>query len=344
MGGVYWWHQRVPPIDAVVVDPLTASGGPPWLAGAITEEIVDALRPAAKPEAGRELTAKLNAQVSMAGDRAKVVATLSSLDGHRYWTKTFERPLPEVGRDVAAAILPGVRHKASKHKFPAGAYESYLQGRERVASKDFMQAMSNFEAATDKDGGFAAAWAWLSIAREYLAETGSARPNELLPGARDAAERAVTLDPESADTHLALGIVKLQYDWDWETAGRELERALELRPGDPRAAQWHERWLEAMNKAPAAPVPLANLPHDPDEARRLLAEADDLRARSYVSPLEFALAANLAHDSESLFHWLDVAYEERSVQLPYLLRSPALPQSDPRLLDLIHRLKLPANP
>jgi len=39
-----------------------------------------------------------------------------------------------------------------------------------------------------------------------------------------------------------------------------------------------------------------------------------------------------------------VAYEERSVHRPYLLRSPALPQSDPRLQDLIRRLKLPTNP
>ena len=93
---------------------------------------------------------------------------------------------------------------------------------------------------------------------------------------------------------------------------------------------WQQRWLEAMNRAPAPALHLPNVPRDPEGARLLLAQADDLRARGYITPLAFALAANVAHDTESLFRWLDVAYEERSVQLPYLLRDPALPQSDPR--------------
>ena len=62
----------------------------------------------------------------------------------------------------------------------------------------------------------------------------------------------------------------------------------------------------------------------------------------YISPILLALTANFAKDMESLFIWLNVAYDERSVQLPYLLRSPELPQSDPRLIQLIRRLKLPA--
>jgi hypothetical protein len=63
-----------------------------------------------------------------------------------------------------------------------------------------------------------------------------------------------------------------------------------------------------------------------------------------VSPIVLALAANLAGDLDGLFHWLDVAYDERSVQLPCLVRNPALPQADPRLRELIRRLKLPTTP
>ena len=63
--------------------------------------------------------------------------------------------------------------------------------------------------------------------------------------------------------------------------------------------------------------------------------------RPYVPAAALVLAASVAKDTESLFHWLDVAYEERSAQLPYLLRDPALPLTDPRILALARRLKLP---
>jgi hypothetical protein len=95
---------------------------------------------------------------------------------------------------------------------------------------------------------------------------------------------------------------------------------------------------------PAVPLHLSEVPTTLDAAHSLLDQAEDLRTTRYISPILLALTANFAKDTESLFIWLNVAYDERSVQLPYLLRSPALPQSDPRLIALIRRLKLPANP
>jgi hypothetical protein len=340
---VFWWQSRVLPIHAVEVRPLVSESGPSWLAGAITEEIVGALRPAVQPSAEASFTAVLEGSVARSGDRVRVTARLSRLDGHRYWTRTFDRPITEISAELAAAIVPASRRKPARHKLSAKAYELFLEARQRFAS-NVEQAIAGFDRATETDPEFGRAWAWLSMATESLVEQGGGRPNELLPGARDAAERAVTLNPELADTHLALGIVRLQYDWDWQAAQRELDRALEIDPASPLAIEWRQRWLEAMDRAPVPPLSLAAAPRDPEAARRYLADAEDLRSHAYVPPAAFVLAANLAHDSESLFHWLDVAYEERSVHLPYLLRSPALPQADPRLQDLIRRLRLPTKP
>jgi tetratricopeptide (TPR) repeat protein len=75
-----------------------------------------------------------------------------------------------------------------------------------------------------------------------------ARPNRLMPGSRDAAERAVALDPESGDAHLALGIVKLQYDWDWAGAKEELDRAVEAMPESAFALAWRARWFQAQGR------------------------------------------------------------------------------------------------
>jgi len=69
-----------------------------------------------------------------------------------------------------------------------------------------------------------------------------------------------------------------------------------------------------------------------------------LRSQRYINPVVFVLAGVVAHDTKELFSWLGVAYEERCVQLPYLLRSAAMPQSDPRLIEMLRLMKLPTNP
>ncbi len=334
-------HYRIPPIHTVVVRPFAAPASDAWLAGAITEEIVDTLRPFTKAEGDSEYTGVLEGTVERAGERVRITAILSRPDGHRYWTRTFDRSLSEAAFDVAAAIVPAVRTRPLRHKPSARAYEPYLAGRHQFSAGNIAGAASSFERAADADARFALGWAWLAIAREHLADQGAGRPNDLLPGARDAAERAVTLEPDLADPHTALGIVKLQYDWEWDTARRELDRALELSPGDPLASRWRGRWLEAMNRAPAPAIDLPSVPRDPDSARRLLAEAENLREQSYIPAASLVLAATVAQDTQNLYRWLDVAYEERSAQLPYLLRNPALPLTDPRIVALVRRLKLP---
>jgi TolB-like protein len=332
------WYRHIPPIETVVVHPFADQTGRPWLAGAISEEIAATLRPVTKPTS--ELTAVLDGAVERAGDRVRITATLASPDGHRYWTRTFDRPITDAAFDIAAAIVPRVRKRNPRHKAPAKTYEQFLEARHQFQIRQFSEAAAEFERVADADPEFGLSWAWLAIAREHFVDLGGARPNDLLPGARDAAERAVTLEPNLAEPHLALGIVKLQYDWDWDGARRELDRAAELSPSDPLVARWRGHYLEAMNQAPVA-VELPTAPRDPESARRLLADADNLREQTYVPAAALVLAATVAQDAESAVHWLYEAYDERSAQLPYLLRSPAIPRSDPRVLTLIHRLKLP---
>src|SRR5262249_43922853 len=110
------------------------------------------------------------------------------------------------------------------------------------------QAVEKFTRATDADPLYAPGWAWLSIAQDYLAEDGAVRANEAMPESRDAAERAVALDANSSDSQTALGIVRLQYDWEWSEAKAAFDRALELSPGSAFVRYWRARWLESQNR------------------------------------------------------------------------------------------------
>jgi tetratricopeptide (TPR) repeat protein len=199
-------------------------------------------------------------------------------DGYHLWSQTFDRSAQNVNpipQEIAAAVLQRIRipsapQGALRHQPPPRAYGSYLQGRYFLARSEgdaLDRAVGNLEEATTIDPEFARAWAWLSIAREYRVDAAMARPNQAMPGSRDAAERAVALDPNCGEAHLALGIVKLQYDWDWVGARQELDRALRLIPGSSLARRWSARWFESQGRTQEAIPEIARaLALDPQSA------------------------------------------------------------------------------
>jgi len=50
-------------------------------------------------------------------------------------------------------------------------------------------------------------------------------------GARESAEKAISLDPHLAASYLALALVQIDHDWDWEGADVSLRKAGQLEPG-----------------------------------------------------------------------------------------------------------------
>jgi TolB-like protein len=245
-----------------------------WIAAGFTGETIDALSHAPglqvvgrtsafrlKDDAVKQLgvAAVLEGSVSQSGDRLhiSVVMTRTS-DGYHLWSATFSRRTSELRQAIqdvstAAAGRLQVRPPAatSRYQPPPKAYEAYLQGRylfDQANPEALKYAQERLEEATDTGPNFVPAWAWLSIVREYRVAGGMARPNQLMPGSRDAAERAVALDPESGIAHLALGIVKLQYDWDWACAKEELDRAVQAMPESAFALAWRARWFQSQGR------------------------------------------------------------------------------------------------
>ena len=84
----------------------------------------------------------------------------------------------------------------------------------------------------------------------------------ILPRARDAALKALQLDPSLAEPHAALGMVAAHYDYDWPTAEREYKKAFELNPSYASAHQYYALGLMAHGRFAEAEAQL-------DIARRL---------------------------------------------------------------------------
>jgi tetratricopeptide (TPR) repeat protein len=86
--------------------------------------------------------------------------------------------------------------------------------------------------AVSLDPQYALAWAALAHAEAIAAGSGGWTPLDQGYGrAREAAERALALEPDLAEGHAALAEVYSGYDWDWPAADESMRRALELAPG-----------------------------------------------------------------------------------------------------------------
>jgi len=101
-----------------------------------------------------------------------------------------------------------------------------------VTEQDARQAIAEFEAARDLDPGYAPAYAGLATAAAQLrVRFASQEGHELWDArARREAGRALQLDPDLAEAHVAIAAVHRFQEYDWDTVIRESRRALELNP------------------------------------------------------------------------------------------------------------------
>jgi tetratricopeptide (TPR) repeat protein len=105
------------------------------------------------------------------------------------------------------------------------------------------RSIGYFERAIAADADFAPAHAGLAEALNVLVQYGHVPPREGMPRAKTAALRALELDPNLPDAHMALGAILEAYDWDFKAARREFRKAVELGPNHARARLWYGLFL-----------------------------------------------------------------------------------------------------
>ena len=72
---------------------------------------------------------------------------------------------------------------------------------------------------------------------------GVAPPGEVIPKARTAALKALSLDEKLAEAHASLALIAQSYDWEWQTAEKEYRRAVELDPNYATGHHWYAEHL-----------------------------------------------------------------------------------------------------
>ncbi|HVH72933.1 MAG TPA: tetratricopeptide repeat protein [Candidatus Dormibacteraeota bacterium] len=197
------------------------------------------------------------------GGRVRVHAQLirAATDDH-LWSEAYDRELRDVlslESDVAQSIarkvevtVTGEEHArlSSARAVEQEAYEAYLKGRyhwNKRTADGMAKAALYFQQATDRDPGYAAAYSGLADCNSGLAWHGFMSPEAVLPKAFAAAQKAVEIDPQSAEAHASLALV-LDHKWDWTPAEVEFKHALNLNPQYANAHHWYGDYLSIQGR------------------------------------------------------------------------------------------------
>ena len=202
----------------------------------------------------REIGEKLNVQTVLegslrkAGNRLRITAQLISIDdGFHLWSERFDRDAADVFAiqdEISLAIVESLKvtlrvgEKTALKKRSTNdpeAHNLYLKGLYFTARPDtesYNKALNYFREALDRDPNFAQAHAGMAQIFVSLGIMNLAAPAEVLPKAKAALEKALSLDKDLAEAHAQIAAIAFWFEWDWQETEKSLNRVLTLNPGD----------------------------------------------------------------------------------------------------------------
>jgi tetratricopeptide (TPR) repeat protein len=161
------------------------------------------------------------------------------------------------------------------------AYEAFLKGRyfwNKRTADGLRKAIDYFSQAIDKDPNYAPAYAGLTDSHALAGDWqyGVLAPSEAYPKAKAAATKAIALDGSLGEAHISLAWCLDGFDWNWEAAGKEFTRGIDLSPGYATGHHWYGWHLATLGRH--------------DEAVAELKKAENL------DPLSLIISADLAEE------------------------------------------------
>jgi TolB-like protein/DNA-binding winged helix-turn-helix (wHTH) protein/Flp pilus assembly protein TadD len=253
------------------------------------------------PQIARELNvdAVVEGTVLRSGDQVRITAQLieASTDKH-LWSQSYEGELRDtlaLQNQVARAIAEQIRINLNPQEQAAlknvkvvnpQAYESYLKGRyfwNKRTADGLKVARAYFNQAIEEDPKYPQAYSGLADTYALLGDWQYAvmTPKEALPKAKAAAMKALELDNALGEAHNSLAFCLDGFDWDFDSAGNEFRRAIELNPGYASAHHWYAWHLSLLGRY--------------DEAIAEMRKAENLDPLSLIINADLAELFLLAH-------------------------------------------------
>lgn len=187
----------------------------------------------------------LEGSIRKQGNKLRVTAQLISIEnGFHLWSERYDREMNDIFAiqdEIALAITEKLRIALfdkdrdritkSYTQYPE-AYEVYLKGmffiNRRGAS--IIAGMQHLQKAMEVDPNYALPYVGYSDANLLMAAYGLAPPKIVLPKAKEAAERALELDPLLYQPYCSLGFYYTCFEWNWVEAKKNFLKSIELNP------------------------------------------------------------------------------------------------------------------
>jgi adenylate cyclase len=204
----------------------------------------------------------LEGSLQKAGDQVRINVQLVDVqNGLQAWSEKYDRKLDNVFAvedEIAKAIATRLRVQLTGG---AGqplvvdstnnpqAHELYLRGLTLLAARGpaLREASDLFRQAVKLDAGYAQAWGALAITELLLPSYGLDSFDASLPRGESAAQRALSLDPNTASAHVAVGLAN-SIRFRWPEADQAFRRALVLAPGDAEAVNQYAQFLSTIGQ------------------------------------------------------------------------------------------------
>jgi TolB-like protein/Tfp pilus assembly protein PilF len=207
--------------------------------------------------------AVVEGSVVRANGRVRISAKLiqTSIE-QTLWGASYERDFTDVlglQSDVATAIARGIQVElsapeasqlANRRVVVPQAYEAYLKGRfeaEKRTREGIQAAVGYYRDAISLDPTYAAAYAGLADGLLNTSTYQIRPPAEVIPEAKEAAQKALQLDDRLAEAHASLAAIRF-YHLEWEGVESEFQRAIALNPGYATAMHWYALTLAATGR------------------------------------------------------------------------------------------------
>ena len=224
---------------------------------------------ATTPEAvtvGREINvdAVLEGNIQEADGRIRVSVRLFRVsDGALLWAETFDERDTDIfalqdsiSEKVASSLsleLNADEREKLRHRYTENieAYNLYQKGRffwNNRNGNDLRKSIELFNQAIALDSNYALAYSGLADTYVLLQFFSHTEKNDFFQKAKNAAEKALSLDKNLAEPHAALAMYKQLYEWDWEGAEAEFRLAIAANPNYATAYQWYGEFLTSMGR------------------------------------------------------------------------------------------------
>jgi tetratricopeptide (TPR) repeat protein len=243
---------------------------------------------------------------------------IDGLDGLLDLQKTIARDITEHLRERLAG--ESAEPVFARHTPNPAAYHNYLRGRHfwyKRTPRDLERAREYFKKAIDDDPDYALAWSGLADTYRVMPQYAGTSQYRILPLAREAAEKALSLDDTLAETHTSMGGV-LTEEGKYPEAEEHFNRAIELNPNYLLAYHWSglnfersrrfqdsiDRYQQALKLDPMSPPISGNLALDYldlgelDRAKEILDRAIALNPEDSSPYLQYARLQSTRGDHE----------------------------------------------